>query len=800
MSEVLDSNSEHFLRRSLLAGTAILFTGAGFSYSARNVVGGRPPLGKGLRTALWEVAYPSDEFDDQSDLGDLFDVAMRTAATKTVDLLRSLFSIDRASLPEMYKDYLSLPWYRIYTLNIDNLIDAAQRQFQLPHEISVLTGRRDELPAPDKLSAIHLNGRLDDLPDVTFSAPQYGERTANVDVIYPNFVREIASHPTVFIGTELNEPTLWHHVAKRGAKGPGRELRPKSFLVIPSMPAPRKALLGQYNVKHVPMDAEEFWEAFVAPAAKSARPRAKHPSPASNPYESVSEVRARPVESPADFLLGREPDWGDVQGSGFAVPRVFEETVLQDIESELPEAVFFTGTAGSGKSTSLRRAALHAEAGGMRVLWLRRSASQSVGQLLRAASDQKADVVAIDQAERFGRRGFELIGGLIDLKVRVLASFSSSSFDDLGVERQFGDHRVKTVVTPLLDDLDIHALLSALERARRLGRLASLTEEQRFREFKKRSHRQLLVAMLEATSGEKFEDKIARECTELNPELQLAYAATALATSNRYSLGTEDLLAIVSDVSTSGLSIIDRLERQHLLLPKESAHYVLRHPLVAQQVVSYYRNSGQLAEAIARLAFVMASKFYVNMPRTPQRRLLTSLISHEYLKQNFDGVIEVRELYQELEPLLDHEADYWLQRGSYELECGDMPLAENFLGQALSLSEKSTMVRTEWAYLMLKRACAAPNDDRSHERADEGVDILLDVIEKSGRTSPHTYVVLGRSVVDWCKRAPLQPSAKKDLLSIVRRTLRDGEKFHPGNRHFRAAVDEVERAYLGLAT
>jgi hypothetical protein len=795
----LDENSEIFLRRSLEAGTAILFTGAGFSAAATNAAGVHLPVGSVLRERLWAVAFPGEPFDASATLGDIYDVAIRSAGRATEALLRELYTVDPATLPEMYKDYFSVPWYRIYTLNIDDLIDAVQRRFDITHAIETVSAISGELPAPDKLTAVHVNGRLEDIPNITFSPLQYGQRTAGTDPLYPNLVRELATHCTVFLGTQLDEPTMWHHIALRGDRPAGRELRPKSFLVTPTMSPARAALLSQFNVRHVPLDSEQFWREYVAPVASKALPRLPASSPLGAPFDDVALVRSQPAESPADFLLGREPAWGDL-ADGFAVPRAFENRALAQIDAAEPTLVVVRGTAGSGKSTTLRRFALSRQTAGAKVLWLRREASQTIVQLKSAAIAAAADVVAIDQAERFGRRGTDLIKALLEADIQVVCAYASSPFDDLGVEHLLASHSPMVVDAAVLADDDINALLDALTKANRLGRLTGMPRDQQFREFQQRAGRQLLVAMLEATSGQRFEDKITKECEGLSPDLTTAYAVTALATSHRYSLSTEDLLAAMSDVTTEGLSIIDRLLRQHVVLRSRQGQLVLRHPVIARQVVTHYRITGQLAEAIARLAFVMASKFYADMPRTPERRLLTNLISHEYLGQIIDGVVDVRAVYQELEPLLRDDADYWLQRGSYELERGDIFLAENFLAQAKGLSDRSPLVQTEWAYLMLKRARTTPSDSRSLEWATEGIELLLDVIERVGRSSPHTYVVLAREVVEWCKTGVPSMLDCKAILTSVRAALKAGTRFHGGNRHFKEAAQELEHAYLSLAT
>jgi hypothetical protein len=796
----LDETSVLFLNRSLERGTAILFTGAGFSAAAHNVVGMNLPVGNALREALWQVAFPGEPFDSQSSLGDIYDAGVRTARARTGERLRELLTVDARALPDMYAEYLSVPWYRIYTLNIDDLIDVIQRTKALPNEVTIVSATENEPPPPDRLTAVHLNGRLSEYPDITFSPLQYGQRSAQHDLVYSIMVREIATHPTIYIGTQLEESTLWHYVALRGSKPAGRELRPKSFLVTPSLSAARRVLLEQFNVKHIPMDTQEFWDSFIRPVAQRQLTRVSDVTPIGHPYENVSLVSKEPAEEPADFLLGREPEWGDLL-EGYAVERKFEDRAWQDIQDENVRLVLITGTAGSGKSTTLRRLALRYVAAGQRVWWLRPESSHAISQLRTMVSGE-ADVVVIDQAERFGRRACNLILGLLETNdsMVVIAAFAGTHFDDLGVEIGIGETSFLTINVPLLADEDIDSILDALNAAARLGKLAGKSRDEQFRAFQRRAGRQLLVAMLEATSDQRFEDKIANECESLSGDLTPAYAVAALATSHRYALKLEDLLASISDVTSEGLNVIDRLARQHLILKSRKGQIVLRHPVIATEVVSYYRKSGQLADAVGRLAFVMASKFYSDMPRTQERKLLIDLISHEYLGQVIGHRSRVREVYQELEPLLRTDPNFWLQRGSYELERGDISLAENFLAQARGLSEGSYMVRTEWAYLMLKRACEAPSDVRAVEWAEEGFETLFDVIDDRGVITPHAYVLLARKAVEWAKVGPLPFDDKKALLESVRISIRDGTVFHSGNRRFREARDELERAYMSLAT
>src|SRR5207253_2633651 len=84
-------------------------------------------------------------------------------------------------------------------------------------------------------------------------------------------------------------------------------------------------------------------------------------------------------------------------------------------------------------------------------------------------------------------------------------------------------------------------------------------------------------------------------------------------------------------------------------------------------------------------------------------RMLKIFINHNFLIRSC-GEEFAKNLYGSLEDLLQWEYHFWLQRGSLELEFGDLKVAERFLSTAKSLGELDPIVETEWAYLLMKKA------------------------------------------------------------------------------------------------
>jgi hypothetical protein len=143
-----------------------------------------------------------------------------------------------------------MPWRRHYTLNIDNLDEAISGQYQLPRPIESISALNHAPIQSNNLLSVHLNGRLADFPNVTFSVRQYGRRLGGPDPWYEMLTTELLSNPVLFVGTALDEPGLWQHLELRQQRNEGDvELRPPSYLVTPTLS--RARVLSDAVIDHV---------------------------------------------------------------------------------------------------------------------------------------------------------------------------------------------------------------------------------------------------------------------------------------------------------------------------------------------------------------------------------------------------------------------------------------------------------------------------------------------------------------------------------------------------------------------
>jgi hypothetical protein len=250
------------------SGDAVLFTGAGFSAGALDVAGVPLPGSEQMRRELWQIVFGGDDPDD-STLADLYDVALSSAPDALAAYLARRLRVGRLPATGHHATWFAMPWRRIYTLNVDDLEVAVQREVALPRPlrtVSALARPPGRPGAPgDALDVVHLNGIAGDGADaLTFSTLQYAARLCGRDREYAALAEDLARWPFVFAGTTLDEVVLWQHVElhRRGSGWPV-PARP-SYLIARTLSRARQHLLEHVGLTWVPASVEEVARLLAA--------------------------------------------------------------------------------------------------------------------------------------------------------------------------------------------------------------------------------------------------------------------------------------------------------------------------------------------------------------------------------------------------------------------------------------------------------------------------------------------------------------------------------------------------------
>ena len=816
MSDLENTYIPH-LRAQFQRARPILFTGAGFSMSAKNIQGENLPSGSTLREMIWPLCFPGDPFDGETTLTDLFDFAHRRSAQALRELLIQTFSVSNVDLPEWYAHLFSMPWQKAYTLNIDDLEQTVARTFSLsrnPESRSFLHADVAHSGGPGSIEFLHLNGILEDAPDnVTFSPIQYAQRLVSPDPTFRRLAAELVSSPFVFIGSPLEETPLWQSIEARRRKGgrDQREFRPRSYLVTPHLPPAKRALLGEYNVVWLPMTAEEFDTEVLSKISDAAREGLSflggttQGSSGDLTVPDVTDLAINPDEK-NEYFLGYQPIWADIQ-SGRAVEREHDSAVAQLLQAIWAKAdprgvVVISGISGSGKSTALMKAALRASAAGHVVGWIDPEEDFTPRDIRTYARKQaKPYTLAIDDADIYGSQLSPLLREIMSSAIPavLMVAVRSGRVDRVINDRAFAADTLHETTVPLLADDDIGRLIDVLLKENRPGRLRGKTRAEQIALFREQAGRELIVAMIQATSGVKFSEKVVEEYLELTTEASRIYGLVAVSTAFRFGLTSQDILIALADETNASLNALEMLIARKLLRRASDGSVFVRHRVIAEVVRDYLQVNGQLASIVQGLAVVAASRSMELQQRgSKARRILRAILNHDFLQRSL-GIESTRNLYGSLEEILSWDYHYWLQRGSFEVEVGDLSLAENFLNQSRGLAPDDPYVETEWAYLLFAQANANPTAAGAVPAITQATSILRAQMSQSQRKDGYAFHVMGSQGLSWSRRGILNFREKAKYLREILEDVSNGVGRFPGDRDLGRLHDDLKRELLSSA-
>jgi hypothetical protein len=250
------------------------------------------------------------------------------------------------------------------------------------------------------------------------------------------------------------------------------------------------------------------------------------------------------------------------------------------------------------------------------------------------------------------------------------------------------------------------------------------------------------------------------------------------------------------DTTNKTLNALQGLVQRHIINQKDAGFYVARHRVIADLVRDHLQLHGQLQNAVSGLALLAATKIDPGLNRSARPwRMLKTFIQHDFLLRAC-GIDFAKNLYGQLEDLLSWEYHFWLQRGSLELEFGDLRLAEQYLSAAKSLGDLDPIVETEWAYMLMKKAILFGGID-APALIEQATVTLEELMSRVG--DPYPYHVLGSQGLAWARRWITSSVDKERYLRKLIETLGAGWKKYPHAADLKQLLEDLKKEYLGIA-
>lgn len=832
---MFSDDDKKYLLRLIGKNRVVLFLGAGFSFDAKNKLQEPFPFGKNLAEKIWEfLGY--DESYDGTNLQELYQAFVHAGIKKQekTDFLRN--NLLSGDIPDYY-NFISQPyWYKIYTLNVDDVLDKIFGRTS--RRIDVLKYPKDEYRERDQslesTQIVYLNGKLPcDPEEIIFSKKQYAKANLTLQPLYAQFVYEYATLPIVFLGTQLDESIFETYIEARESRGQNLEKRPKSFLIAPSISPVRKDNLKNiYNVHFVEGTTSDFLEWInnnsnelpekieilrnTFPNLLKVKELDKENAVPSKSILEFSEAFRRvPVDyetsdKKSSFLLGTSPMWKDIFLDN-DIPRSITNEIfdkinsLHDEQNEKFQFISIIGSAGSGKSTLLKRLGLRLAQNG-RTTFLTYSEHipriDRISHVLNSINDQ---VVLL----------FDNANNAIGLLPTIIENFKSLKKLPIIVLTLRSNYRNKlnsridpdlinhsSYQLPNLDDVEITDLIAKLEENNLLGRLKGKTDTERFKEFKYRNKKQILVAMKETTNGRPFNEIIKNEYESIDSlEGKILCLCIALNTEIGFTNTKQDLIGFSKVDHVDALNILENELRGTIIYGSSNESFMLRHRVLADHFLKHCSEIIHVKEAYIRVLSVLAPELRSNHRVSRKFSLYRALINHRTLYYRFKENIDLaREVYDSISDFFTNDPHFWLQFGSLEIEGkgGNLIIAENYLSQAESLSPKDNYIQTAFCNLYYKMARAEEVFSHAYDYKQKADDLAKNLISRFGGADPHIYHIYCRGTYDFIKKWIKDPKIKKESLEELKKEISSAIGKHPRDTRLQTISNAIMRAYLHL--
>ena len=738
--------------------------------------------------------------------------------------------------PTWHSFLASLRWRRIWTLNIDDVVESVYQRGDTAAQTARTYNWPDDFvergSLQNELQVVHLHGcaflQDPEAQALVFSITEYLSAGAGRHAWHQVFGSLFLQEPFIVIGARLTDEYDLADFLRRGNNAYKLTGRP-SLLVLRQIPALEAGLFRKWGLVPVESDAQSFLHELIS---ESSRHRAKmapvllqsgevlapHAISFLNQFRALRDGGDRQLAGRRDFYGGDEPNWDDIERSRDArfemvdvvlgkllpVAGVTEERARQQVHC-------IWGGPGSGKSTVLLRIAREVIGRGLDAYLFRGEERLDVAAMLWWLRQATKSVLFFDGlADVSGDIGW-LLSKCAELNIRLLV---------VGTERESRLQHVYSEISPeyllageehkldRLSDPDIEALLTKLGAEGRLGVLTRASVEGRRQFFVKQAGRQLFAGMAELEGGRGFSARIKREYLDdvQSQTLRNLYAQVCMAYVFGYALpvgiaatasGVEADLIIESVESNGALSGILRIEGKGLKP---------RHRVVASMVINVaverearYRLSQELARTLATHVSPSAIS-----QRTLAYRIVRNLMDQDVVV-DWAGGDRARSWFEGLSGEYGWNSRFWEQRALLEARFGGFPQARSYAERALQAQRHPFSLNT-LGTVLLRMAVEyyEAGSDEAEEVFWEGVAHLRDARElrsRPGEGSQHPYVTFFSYAQRHVLRSYADQTVPARLATEWQRWMTGAENasvfLHTENRQM---LQDFQRDWLLLAT
>lgn len=741
------------IKKAFENGRLVILLGAGASVSSKTQRGESIPLAYEFSKIISEEM--GETYNNES-LSEVYQAAETLlGGQRLLELLSTYLKNTKPS--DDYKSLVNLPLTRIYSLNIDDCIEKAFYYTNSNTSKRTLEVYRNDDPLIEtdqffhRIDLIKLNGDINYPKDgFIFSEQEYARGSTKEPLWYSELARDFNRNVILFIGSKLKEPLLWHQIEKYKARANIQS--GTSYVLTPDTLSKIETLnLKGHNLEHIKGTLSDLIEWFKEIYPEGYTPKqiitSKRPELnglIDNSFEvslfekvmpvsisSLSLLNGKEEDGIREFYKGFKPSWADIAlevPANLSKVNRFYDVILSDYKhNELGGLYLIKGFAGSGKSTALKQIALRlSKDTNIPVYYLDESKHDFI-ELITMLDDKNhgnSYFLCLDRLGNFYRYLLEVFN---TKSKAIFISAEKSSVLRRKLPEHFYQYITRTVDISEIENSDVPELLEKIEKYGSWLRLSRMTIKERNEEIFNKSKKQLLIGLLEATSGLGFQEIIKNDYSLITDDSErnlvvLAGIATlqnTVASEVTISRALENLkLSNNVEKLCSGLIGIVHLNDKN--------EVNTRHSLYVESLFSYHINLDVIENAI--IAYINSFSVYpfpiVIHVNTSEAMVYKYLVNAKYLTKLLRNDKErVLRVYKKFEKKLEQEGLFLMQYGLALRMFDDHLKAYQMLEQAVIAYPNSAHIEHALAVQMFI-LCSQVNEILATHYLDKAVGIL----------------------------------------------------------------------------
>lgn len=785
-------------------GRLMLLLGAGASDGSLSYDGKKLPLGRELAIEL--AMMMNWDYNGEA-LSKVYSAINNINSAKLHGYFRDRFSNARPSADLL--ELVKFPWPRIFTLNIDDCIENALRKSGVQNfGVFLRNSPLEEVdPIFSKVQVVKLNGSADRPEDgFIFSPQEYGDGANRLPIWYRELGQSYSNYSFVFIGTKLDEPLFQHALAEMRSTINRSPLR--GFVITPEASIIDKHHLSGLNLEHIAGTISDFvswlnskmptrptgWEIAISrrPELRSLDKSLSRSQkytlnsitlvsgdtlPRSDARKSMGAIR--------EFYRGFKPKWEDVQDgipAKLAFIDKFIELVLSNAQSG--KCIALVGPAGSGKSTALMMTALDISRKQAAPVYYLKEPSINLKDIIRSLEQLNDSMyyLFIDKVEGMH---LEISDFLRDEGRTCKVCFVITERLNIWkrrVESVIAPYVAKFNVIEKITRADATLILDKLEKFGPWTRLRSMPPISRIEEIYNKADRQLLIGLMEATTGVGFTQIIRKDFNDIGDVAHKAFLViVGLASIHRSTMSPRIAGCALANLGIAkDINIMSR-ETEGIVV-SSTKKLSARHPLYVRELFEKIVSTTLIRDCLKAVleAFSDYDAPVIKNIGKADGAVFKSIINHRFIKKMMrneeDNILSI---YKAFETKFHVDGLYWLQ---YGLSLRDFDRHEQALDIFRTTRDayKSPQIDHAYAQQLLIMASRSTSWDDAKKLLDEAMIILNDLEQKAEDSDEYPIVTLAEGHISVMKTffgtegvRDLAQSYANKLLIVQRRNSND---------------------------